>query len=222
MIWFDRVSKFYRTPKGPKAILDNVTLEIPTGERIGVLGMNGAGKTTLLRLISGAESVDSGRIHCKGRMSFPIGFTGTFQPQYSARENVAFLARIYGMDIAETVDWVEDFAELGAYFDMPVSTYSSGMFAKIAFGTSFAFDFDIYLVDEAIEVGDARFREKCSVAFAARLSRASLLLVSHNIHTIRQFCKRAAILNGGKFRIFSNVDDAIVDYEELLRAGASA
>lgn len=217
MIRFEEVSKFYRTPGGRKAILDRVSLEIPLGEHIGVLGMNGAGKTTLLRLISGAEGVDSGRIRCQGRMSFPIGFTGTFQPQFTARENVAFLARIYGMNIAETVEWVEDFAELGDYFNMPVGTYSSGMFAKIAFGTSFAFDFDIYLVDEAIEVGDARFRQKCAMAFNARLSNATLLLVSHNIHTIRQFCRTAGVMNAGAFHLFDSVDEAITEYERLLR-----
>jgi len=127
VIELDGVVKSYRLKAGKRTVLDHVSATFPFGMRIGILGMNGAGKSTLLRLLAGSEEPDRGRIVRGGRISFPIGFTGTFNPFYSARENVKFLAYIYDMDEAEVIDWVEDFAEIGAYFDMPVSTYSSGM-----------------------------------------------------------------------------------------------
>ena len=218
MIRFDDVLKTYRLDSGRHTVLDHVSATFPTGSRMGVLGSNGAGKSTLLRMIAGSELPDSGHISTTGRVSFPVGFTGTFHPRHSARENVRFLAFIYGMDAREVIRWIEDFAELGRYFDEPVATYSSGMFARIAFATSFAFDFDIYLVDEAIEVGDARFRAKCTAAFAGRMQSASLVLVSQNVHTIRQHCESGAVLHGGKLHVFATVDEALDVYERMLRA----
>jgi capsular polysaccharide transport system ATP-binding protein len=217
VIRFDGVHKTYKLKSGRRTVLDNVSVTIPAGARMGILGINGAGKSTLLRLIAGSEEPDRGHIIKTGRVSFPVGFTGTFHPHYSARENLRFLAYIYDMNVAEVIDWVEDFCELGHYFDMPVATYSSGMFARIAFGTSFAFDFDVYLVDEAIEVGDARFRAKCAMAFAERVKTASLILVSQIVHTIRQYCDSAAILHEGKLTLYSTIDEAMDAYERFLR-----
>jgi capsular polysaccharide transport system ATP-binding protein len=207
------VSKSYQVRGGRHTILDDVSFELPAGSKVGVLGANGAGKTALLRLIAGGEIPDRGRIVREGRVSFPVGFTGTFHSHLSARENVTFLARIYGMDEAEANAWVEDFCELGRYYEMPVGTYSSGMHARIAFATSFAFDFDVYLVDEVIETGDARFRKKCAAAFSERMQSASLVLVSHHIETIRQHCEIAAVLHRGKFHAFATIDEALQFYE---------
>lgn len=218
MVRFENVCKSYRLSEGRRVVLDNVSVTFPQGCRTGVLGVNGAGKTTLLRLIGGGEEPDRGRIVKRGRVSFPLGFTGTFHPLYSARENVKFLATIYDMDARELVDWIEEFAELGRYFDMPVGTYSSGMFARMAFGTSFAFDFDVYLVDEGIEVGDERFRKKCAEAFAERIRTASLILVSHNIHTIRAYCDSGAVLHDGRLTTYPTLDEAMDAYEHVLRA----
>ena len=217
MIRFEGVSKAYAARGGRRVILDDAWLAIPARARVGVLGANGAGKSTLLRLIAGSEMPDAGRIARGGRVSFPVGFTGTFHPLRSARENVAFLARVYGMDVGEVAGWIEDFAELGHYFDMPVGTYSSGMFARMAFATSFAFDFDVYLVDEAIEVGDARFRTKCAAAFDERMKTASLVLVSHNAHTIREYCDVGVLMHGGRLEAFPTVDAAFDAYEQILR-----
>jgi capsular polysaccharide transport system ATP-binding protein len=217
VIQFENVRKSYRLTNGRRVVLDDVSVTFPQGSRIGVLGINGAGKTTLLRLIAGGEEPDRGRILRSGRVSFPLGFTGTFHPQHTARENIKFLARIYDMDVVEIIDWIEDFAELGRYFDMPVGTYSSGMYARVAFGTSFAFDFDVYLVDEGIEAGDERFRKKCALAFSERITRASLILVSQNIHTIRQYCDRGAVLHDGKLAIFETLDEAMDAYEHVLK-----
>ena len=194
---------------------------VPERRRIGVLGMNGAGKTTLLRLIAGSEKPDEGVIERNGRVSFPVGFAGTFHPDLSGADNVRFLANIHGMDARETVLWVEDFCELGEYFAMPIRTYSSGMFAKLAFATSFAIEFDYYLVDEAIETGDARFRAKCAAAFEARLRNSTLILVSQNVHTIRTICNSGAVLHDGKLVFYDTVDEAFAHYEELLMEGAA-
>jgi len=217
MIQFDRVNKVYKAKEERRVILDDCDAVFPAGSRVGVLGMNGAGKSTLLRLIAGSEAPTRGKIIRRGRVSFPVGFTGTFHPLHSARENIAFLAHVYDMDRSEVSGWIEDFSELGRYFDMPVATYSSGMFARIAFATSFAFDFDVYLVDEAIEVGDARFRAKCAEAFSYRMQSSSLVLVSQNIYTIRQYCSQGAVLSGGTLKIYDSLDEALDVYEHILR-----
>jgi len=218
MVRFEAVRKTYKLKQGQRVVLDRCEAVFPTGSKVGILGMNGAGKSTLLRLIAGSEHPNRGRIVRQGRVSFPVGFTGTFHPLHTARENIRFLAQIYGMDFREVSDWIEDFCELGKYFDMPVRTFSSGMFAKIAFATSFAFDFDVYLVDEAIEVGDARFRAKCADAFAQRMEGSSLILVSQNIGTIRQYCNQGAVLHGGCLQVFGNLDEALTAYEMILRS----
>jgi capsular polysaccharide transport system ATP-binding protein len=217
VIRLEEVTKSYNARGQRHVVLDKVTFSLPDRIRLGILGANGTGKSSLLRLIAGSEMPDSGRIIREGRISFPVGFTGTFHPLLTARENVTFLARVYAMDRVEVTDWVEDFSELGRYFDMPVGTYSSGMFARIAFATSFAFDFDVYLVDEAIEVGDARFRRKCMAAFAERMTSASLILVSHHVDTIRQHCDVAAVLHQGKLVAFPTIDEALNEYERCLR-----
>jgi capsular polysaccharide transport system ATP-binding protein len=216
MLSFQSVKKSFRTQAGRKVILHEFTGRIPKGKRIGVLGMNGAGKSTLLRLISGSEKPDGGRIERQGRVSFPVGFTGTFHPHLSASENVRFLAELYGMDAEETVGWVEDFCELGQYFRMPINTYSSGMYARLAFGASFAIDFDYFLVDEVIETGDARFRSKCAAAFEARLADATLVLVSQNMNTIRTYCESGAVLHDGSLTIHDTMDEALDEYEDIL------
>lgn len=218
MIRLERVSKSYVVPGGRHVILDDVSFELPPLSRIGIFGVNGAGKSALLRLIAGSEMPDRGRIVREGRISFPVGFTGTFHPLLSARENVSFLARVYGMNHGEVSAWIEDFAELGRYFDMPVGTYSSGMFARIAVATSFAFDFDLYLVDEVIEVGDVTFRKKCAAAFGERMHSASLILVSQHVDTIRQYCNLGAVLHRGKLSDFTTIDEALETYERSLRS----
>lgn len=218
MIRLERVSKSYRLPGGRKTVLDEVSLDLPAMSRIGVLGVNGSGKSTLLRLIAGGEPPDSGRIRRDGRISFPVGFTGTFHALHTARENVTFLSHVYGMNARQVAEWVEDFAEIGPYFDMPMNTYSSGMHARIAFATSFAFDFDVYLVDEAIETGDARFRRKCAAVFAERMKTAGLVLVSHNMQTIREYCDRGALLHQGKIALHNSIEETLDHYEHVLRA----
>ncbi len=216
MIVFDNVTKSYRTHAGSKVILDAATFEFRSGHNVGILGMNGAGKSTLLRLIAGAEPADSGDIRRNARISFPLGFSGTFHPHLTGRENAIFMARIYGERVKRVVDFVFDFSELGPYFDMPLQTYSSGMMAKLAFGISLAIDFDVYLVDEVTEVGDARFRRKSAQAFQERMSRSDIIMVSHNSNTIRTYCDTGAVLANGSIVFYDSLHEAMMAYRRLM------
>jgi capsular polysaccharide transport system ATP-binding protein len=216
MIRFDNVTKYYRTVGQKKFILRDASFEFDIGNNYGILGGNGAGKSTLLRVIAGAEPPNRGRIDRRVRVSFPIGFSGTFHGHLSARQNAAFIARVYGENTRRVTDFVWDFSELGTYYDMPIQTYSSGMMAKFAFGLSMAIDFDVYLVDEVTEVGDARFREKCAAYFRDRMVRSDIIMVSHNSHTIKAYCNRGAVINDGQIEFFDTVDEALRVHKNIM------
>jgi capsular polysaccharide transport system ATP-binding protein len=175
---------------------------------VGILGNNGAGKSTLLRILGGAEQPDAGHLNRSGRVSWPIGFSGGFNGSLSGEENCRFVARIYGADLDEVVAYAEGFAEIGDYFRMPVRTYSSGMRARLAFGLSMAIDFDTYLVDEVTAVGDRRFQEKCRAEFAARRTRSSVIVVSHQIGTIRDYCDLFCVLRDGRLYAYERIVEA--------------
>jgi capsular polysaccharide transport system ATP-binding protein len=213
MISLDTVSKSYRTVQGGRrVVLDRASAAFPEGCNFGILGSNGAGKSTLIRLLAGSELPDRGLIRRNGRVSFPLGYGGTFHGALSGRENVAFIARVYGANLRQTVDYVGDFAELGVYFNMPVNTYSAGMRARLAFGACLAIDFDTYLIDEVTEIGDDRFQRKCAMAFRERTRRSDIILVTHNSRTIRQYCDRGAVLAGGELRLYDDVAAALDSY----------
>ncbi len=213
MIELRHVCKQYRTHAGTRRVLDDVSMRIPTDQSIGILGRNGAGKSTLLRLIAGIEAPDTGEVVRHVRVSWPIGFGGGFHNHLSGEENLRFVARIYGFDPVEVAETVREFAELGDYFDMPLRTYSSGMRARLAFGLSMAIDFQVYLIDEVIAVGDRPFQEKCRRTLDQRRDRSSVIIVSHNMQTIRSFADRCAILRDGRLTLFDSVDEAAAYYE---------
>ena len=217
MIELRHVTKTYRALGRRRVVLDDVSAIFPDGRAVAVFGANGQGKSTLIRLLAGTEAPDSGRVLHTGRTSFPLGFSGTFNALLSGRENIRFLARLHGADTTTTLGFVEDFAELGAYWRMPVGTYSSGMLARLAFGACIALEFDTYLVDEVISVGDARFRARCLDAFAARTGHAALVLVSHDLAIARAFCDSGAVLAGAGLRMFDEIEDAIALHETLVR-----
>lgn len=220
MITLENVSKSYQVRSGVHRVLQGLSAEFPPDRNIGILGKNGAGKTTLLRLIAGVEGADSGRIIRKGRISWPIGFAGGFHGSLSGRENIRFVCRIHRVDYRKIIRFVEDFSELGEYIDMPFKTYSSGMKAKLGFGVSMAIDFDCYLVDEVTAVGDESFRQKCSKIFAERRARSNLIMVSHSISTIKQYCDTAAVLSKRNLIFFETVDEAVQYYNhEELKLG---
>ncbi len=217
MIQLDRVFKFYKTEGHVKIVLDHVSGVFQSGRSYGLLGVNGAGKSTTLRMIAGTELPNAGRILRSVRVSWPLGFAGGFHPTMTGRENVKFVARIYGADIRKVIDFVEDFSELGDYIDVPVKTYSSGMMARLAFGLSMAIEFECYLIDEITAVGDARFQARCRVAFSERRKNSDLLVVSHSMATIQSYCDSGAVLVDGQLLMFDTVDKAIEVYNRLNR-----
>ena len=217
MIQLDRVFKFYTASGQTKIVLDHVSAVFNSGRSYGLMGVNGAGKSTLLRLIAGTELPNSGKIKRSVRVSWPLGFAGGFHPQMTGRENVKFVARAYGERIGKVIDFVEDFSELGDYIDAPYKTYSSGMMARLAFGLSMAIEFDCYLVDEITAVGDLRFQTRCKHAFDERRKNADLIIVSHSMQTIKDYCDHGAVLVDGQLIMFENVDRAIETYNRLNR-----
>ncbi|GHB11309.1 ABC transporter ATP-binding protein [Salinicola rhizosphaerae] len=216
MIEIRNLYKRYHNHHGSQWVLKDINLTIPSGVSVGLLGRNGAGKSTLLRLIGGMDSPDRGAIVRESRVSWPIGLAGGFQGSMTGRQNVKFVARIHGADeeIDKIVDEVEAFAEIGEAFDEPVKTYSSGMRSRLAFGLSLAFDFDVYLSDEATAVGDRAFKAKAKEAFKDRVGRASLIMVSHGEGVLREFCEAGIVLDRGQARWYDRIDDAINAYHE--------
>lgn len=220
MIELSRVNKSYRLSHGDsRNVLRDVSITFRPGVNMGILGLNGQGKSTLIRIIGGSELPDSGKVVRKGRVSWPIGFTGGFNGSLTGRENLRFTCRIYGADIRGVTAFVEDFTELGPYMDMPVKTYSSGMRSKLAFGLSMAIGFDFYLIDEAWSVGDASFQSKAEKIFRERKANATLVVVSHSVATIRKNCDSAAVLHGGMLTLYDKLDDALRVYTGICHAG---
>lgn len=213
MIELRSVTKAYRTSAGPHVVLDRLSFLFRDGVSVGILGRNGAGKSTLLRILGGAEQPDAGQVIRSGRVSWPIGFSGGFNGSLSGEENCRFVARIYGADIDTVVEYARSFAEIGNYFEMPVRTYSSGMRARLAFGLSMAIDFDTYLVDEVTAVGDKNFQDKCKREFAERRERSSVIIVSHQIRTIRDYCDLFCVLRDGQLYVFEQIKEAERAYQ---------
>lgn len=218
MIIFDNVSKAFPRPDGgKKIILDRFSAAFRPGVNIGILGRNGAGKSTLMNLISGGDLPDSGRILREGKISWPLGFRGGVHERLTGAQNTRFIADIYGKNRNRVLDFVADFSELGPYLDMPVRTYSAGMKARLAFGICMAIDFEYYLIDEVIAVGDSTFKQKCKQVFEQRRENATLLLVSHSSGLLRAFCDVGGVLDNGKLTFYNDIEEAIGVHEEILR-----
>lgn len=214
MIRMERINKSYPTRSGPVHVLRNVNLTIRPGERVGILGRNGAGKSTLIRLMSGAELPTSGVVRRAMSVSWPLAFGGAFQGSLTGYDNLRFICRIYGVDPENKIGFVEEFSELGLYLREPVKTYSSGMRARLAFAISMVIEFDCFLIDEIIAVGDARFHEKCNhELFGLRGDRA-MIIVSHDPMYIREHCTRAAVLAAGQLHHATSLDEAFDFYHQ--------
>lgn len=207
--------KIYHTALGPRRILDHISFTLAPGEKIAVLGRNGAGKSTLVKLIGGVETPTSGRIERGMFQSWPIAFGGGFELNMSGFDNIRFIARIYGVPIKDTIQKVDDFAELGKLLYLPVRTYSSGMRARLAFALTLAIDFECFLIDEIFAVGDQRFHRKCYEALFVERAHRAMVMVSHDARLLRRYCHKALILKGGCGRIFEDMDLAVSIYETL-------
>ena len=214
MIQLTGVSKNYYTRNGQRIILDNVNLTVSKGERIGVLGRNGAGKSTLIRLISSAELPTHGTIHRGMSVSWPLAFGGAFQGSLTGLDNLRFICRVYNVPVPAAIEFVREFSELGASLNEPVKHYSSGMRARLAFAMSMAVEFDCFLIDEIVAVGDDRFQEKCRIELFEKRSDRAVILVSHNPHFIRQYCRNAVVLDKGRLQTFDDVEAAFAWYDK--------
>lgn len=214
MISVQNVSKRYQTRSGWKNVLTDVNFEIQKGEKIGILGRNGAGKSTLIRLLSGVEPPTSGSIERKMSISWPLAFSGAFQGSLTGMDNLRFISRIYNVDFDYMREFTEEFSELGEYLYEPVKKYSSGMKARLAFALSLSVEFDCYLIDEVIAVGDSRFAAKCKRELFEKRKDRSLILVSHSLHSIKEYCDRAMVLNKGYMHQFPTIDEAYKFYND--------
>lgn len=217
MIKIENLTKSYRTPSGRHYVFRDLNLLLPSGKSIALIGRNGAGKSTLLRIIGGIDRPDYGHIKTDSTISWPVGLSGGFQGSLTGRQNVKFVARLYAKkeELQEKVAFVERFAELGKYFDMPIKTYSSGMRSRLGFGLSMAFKFDYYLVDEVTAVGDARFKRKCSELFKSRHDESNFIMVSHSLNSLKEFCDIALYIDReNKVTLYNDVSTAIDNYLE--------
>lgn len=222
MIYLDNLTKHFPARGGRQTIVEDLTATFPTGSSVALLGRNGAGKSTLLKLIAGTIRPTRGRVLSTGSISYPVGFQGSFHPDLTGVQNTRFVARLYGVDSDALVDFVEDFAELGGHFRMPLRTYSAGMKSRLSFGVSMGIPFDTYLVDEVTSVGDGAFRHKSVQVFDARRERAGAIVVTHSPPMVKRLCDMAAVLERGQLHFYDDLDAALAHHNAILRCNARA
>jgi capsular polysaccharide transport system ATP-binding protein len=216
MIRLKNVTKFYRSVLGNQYIFRNLNFEIPSGHNIAILGANGSGKSTLFRLLAGSEYPNTGEVITDLSLSWPVALSSGIHPQMTGRENTRFIGRINGVkDLIDYEKRVVAFAELGQKYDLPVATYSSGMRPRLAFACSIAIDFDIYLIDEVTSVGDAKFRKKAREALLDKSKNSNVVMVSHEMSEIRQFCDSAIVLADGNLTFYNDLEEGIKHYQAL-------
>ena len=220
MIELKELTKSFVTPKGRHYVFKDLNAILPENKSVALLGKNGAGKSTLLRIIGGIDFADSGQVITKKSISWPVALSGGFQGSLTARQNVRFVARLY-VDNEEQVDYVvrfvEEFAEIGKYYDMPIKSYSSGMRSRIGFGLSMAFNFDYYLLDEVGAVGDASFRKKSQNLLNELKESSNLIMVSHDLKDLTQNCDVAFLVRDGKAEYFEDVQEAVEVYKAYAK-----
>lgn len=216
MLQVEHVTKFYSTRGGARRVLDDVSFRLERGQNLGILGRNGAGKSTLIRLISGAEYPSSGVIRRGMSVSWPLAFGGAFQQHLTGLDNLKFVCRVYGVDYRQKVRFVEEFTELGPYFREPVLHYSNGMLTRLAFALSMAIEFDCFLIDEAMVVGDVRFHERCHVELFHKRKDRAFILVTHQADVIKLYCSKVSVLHEGRLLDFPSVDAAYEFYQQIM------
>lgn len=214
MIKINSLTKYYPSKIGRQYVFDKLNFEIPSNRNIAILGSNGAGKSTLFRILAGSEYPNSGSITTDLNLSWPVALATGIHPQMTGSENTRFIGKINGisnLDVYESK--VRKFSELGKKFDLPVQTYSSGMRTRLAFACSLSIDFDVYLIDEVTSVGDAKFREKAKKSLLERSQTANIIMVSHEMDELRNFCDSAIVLNKGELSFYDDIEQAITIYQ---------
>jgi len=217
MIELRNLTKWYPTEHGRHYVFRDLNFKFPPGSNIGLIGRNGAGKSTLLRMLGGLETPNLGSVVTDRAISWPVGLAGGFQGALTARENAQFVCRVYGAtgsEMARKIEFVRDFAEIGEHFDLPVKTYSSGMRSRVAFGLSMAFEFDYYLIDEVMAVGDAQFRAKGARLLTERLKRANVIMATHNMNEVVKHCNIVVLVDRGRAVLYEDIKAGIAAYKQ--------
>ncbi|VVS92365.1 ABC transporter ATP-binding protein [Desulfoluna spongiiphila] len=216
MIKLRNATKYYEVKGGRNYLFRDVTLDIPSGKNIGILGRNGAGKSTLLRILGGIDYPSSGSVEVPHNISWPVGIVGGAQGSLTARENARFVCRLYSLgsvEIQEKISFVEEFSELGRYMDMPIKTYSSGMKSRFKFALSMAFDFDYYIMDEVLSVGDQFFKSKCEQKINEIRDTRNILLVSHGLGQLKRLCDCGILIQDKEVYYFEDINAAVAVYQ---------
>src|SRR5947199_2167241 len=242
-ILVDRVSRTFRVyPKAQRTIKDvfvsrgrlgvrevqalkNVSATIEPGEAVGLVGRNGSGKSTLLRLVSGIIKPTAGRVEAGGRVASLLELGAGFHPDFTGRENVYLNGSIHGLSrsrVREAMDEIVSFAELEQFIDLPVRTYSSGMYMRLGFSVAAHIESDILLLDEVFAVGDEQFQRKCFGKIAEFKRRGGMIIfVSHDAQAVERLCDRAVLLRQGEVAFDGSTPDAIAAYRRLLAADSN-
>lgn len=220
MIELKNLTKSFATPKGRHYVFKDLNAILPENKSVALLGKNGAGKSTLLRIIGGIDYADHGQVITNKSISWPVALSGGFQGSLTARQNIRFVARLYVENeeqVEYVVNFVEAFAEIGKYFDMPIKSYSSGMRSRIGFGLSMAFNFDYYLLDEVGAVGDASFRKKSQRLLDELKESSNIIMVSHDLKDLTRNCDVAFLVRDGKAEFYEDVLEAVEVYKAYAK-----
>lgn len=224
-------STIVRLGRGERAVreveaLKNVSFDVPRGTRLGVIGANGAGKSTLMRAITGVLPPTSGRIEVRGRISALLALGVGFNAALSGRENVMLGGLAAGLSrkqVEERAEEIAAFAEIGEFMDMPMRTYSSGMYQRLAFAVGVHMDPDILVIDEALSAGDASFKEKATAKMNDLMSSANaMFLVSHSLGSVQELCDMAIWLHKGELMMHDTPEKCIHAYTKFLKVGENA
>jgi len=193
----------------PRVLFQDLSFELNRGGRLAILGRNGQGKSTLIKILGGVLSPTAGRADWTMTASWPLGFAGGFQGSLTGMDNILFISRIYRQPSAEVIRRTEAFAELGPALTQPIKQYSTGMRARLAFGLSLAIDFDCYLIDEVIAVGDASFGRKCDEELFGKRGQKAFIVATHDLQFVMQKCERALVIEGGQATMYEDVGEAV-------------
>lgn len=210
-----RISKVFAGDHGRHQALTDISFRVGAGERMGILGANGSGKSTLIRILSGILLPTSGTIRRGLTLSWPLALNGGFEGQLTGYDNVKFLTRLYDLPFRNTYDYVTDFAEIGKHMHMPVRFYSDGMRMRLAFALSLAMDFECYLIDEVILVGDRRFQLKCHDELFGRRQHCGMIMAVHDAGLVKEYCQSVLLLKAGRGRVLTDLNLAGRVYASL-------
>lgn len=202
-------------------VLDNIQFKLHPGETLGIIGRNGCGKSSLLRVLAGVIAPSSGEVNFEPGVRRALLALGLgFRPDLSGRDNALLSMMLQGATRASALDFlddIQDFAELGEFFNRPVKTYSAGMRSRLGFATAFTAEVDVLLIDEILSVGDAHFRHKAEAAMLGKMrGEQSVVLVSHNAVQIERLCDQALWIEGGVIRCQGETEQVIKNYSEFI------